>query len=38
MSVLGLDSCEFTVTVIQEGSGSIQLKDGEPFLYLMDDR
>ena len=34
----GLDNCEFALSIIEEGTGAIELKDGEPFSYLFDDK
>lgn len=36
--VRGLDNSEFTITIIDEGTDSIPLNDGQPFSYLMDDK
>ena len=36
--VVGLDFCQFTLTVIDEKTPFIELKDTEPFTYLFDDR
>lgn len=33
----GLDSSEFTLTLIPLGTEFIELKDSEPFTYLFDD-
>lgn len=37
LKVVGLDNCEFTITMLQANQPYIQLKDTEPFVYLMDD-
>lgn len=36
--VQGLENCEFTISIIEDGTDAISLNDGEPFSYLMDDR
>ncbi len=33
----GLDDCEFTLTLIDEGTEFIELQDTKPFTYLFDD-
>ena len=35
--VEALDICEFTLTLIDEGSEYIELKDSQPFAYMFDD-
>jgi hypothetical protein len=35
--VEALDNCEFTLTLIDEGSEFIELHDSQPFAYLLDD-
>lgn len=35
--VRGLDNCEFTLTIIEEGTEYIELQDTKPFTYLFDD-
>lgn len=35
--VNALDTCEFTLTLIDEGSEYIELHDSQPFAYLLDD-
>lgn len=36
--VKGLDSCEFTLTILDENTTFVELKDTQPFTYLFDDK
>lgn len=34
--VKGLDTCEFTLTLLPEDTELISLKDSQPFVYMLD--
>ena len=37
MKVVALDNCQFVITALESSKPYIDLKDSEPFVYLMDD-